>query len=284
MKLVPYFSAVAVSVLACSAQAACPPDAEITAIVARYISLEAVPNPSSEMTMEDAACGRDKLVAALKQQYGRHIGYKAALTNPAVQKALNYPNPIRGVLFEKMRADGTELPARFGARPLFEADLVMEVKDTSINQATTHLEALRGISRIYPFIELPDLMVEDPAKLTALSLLFLNAGARHGVLGKPLDVTATPELVESLGNMTVRLSDQEGKVLETGKGSAILGQPLNAVLWLIKELNGSGIALQTGDLLSLGSFSRPQPPKAGMGITVTYEGLPGPPTVSVRFR
>ena len=284
MKLVPYVSAVAVSMLVCSAQAACPSDTEITAIVARYVSLEAVPNPPSDMTMEDAACGRDKFIAALKHKYGRHVGYKAALTNPAVQKALNYPNPIRGTLFETMLADGTELPAKFGARPLFEADMVMEVKDAAINQATTHLEALRGISRIYPFIELPDVLVEAPSKLTAQSFLFLNAGARHGVLGKPLVVTATPELVESLANMTVRLSDQEGKELEAGKGSAILGHPLNAVLWLIKELNGSGIALQKGDLLSLGSFSRPQPPKAGTGITVTYEGLPGSPTVSVRFR
>jgi 2-keto-4-pentenoate hydratase len=91
------------------------------------------------MTTEDAVCGRDKFVAALKQKYGRHVGYKAALTNPAVQKALNYPSPIRGILSETMRADGTELPARFGARPLFEADLVMEVKDAAINDATTHL-------------------------------------------------------------------------------------------------------------------------------------------------
>lgn len=57
--------------------------------------------------------------------------------------------------------------------------------------------------------------------------------------------------------MTVRLADQDGKVLEATKGTAILGQPLNAVLWLVKDLKASGILLKEGDLLNLGSFSRP---------------------------
>jgi 2-keto-4-pentenoate hydratase len=45
---------------------------------------------------------------------------------------------------------------------------------------------LRHISNIYPFIELPDLVVEDPAKITGPSLVYSNVGARLGVLGRPL--------------------------------------------------------------------------------------------------
>jgi 2-keto-4-pentenoate hydratase len=84
--------------------------------------------------------------------------------------------------------------------------------------------------------------------------------------------------------MTVRLADQDGKELESSKGTAILGQPLNAVLWLVKDLKASGIVLKKGDLLSLGSFLRPLTPKPGTGVKVTYEGLPGTPAVSVRFK
>jgi 2-keto-4-pentenoate hydratase len=104
------------------------------------------------------------------------------------------------------------------------------------------------------------------------------------VLGRPIDVKATSELVDALSKMTVKLLDQDGKELDAGKGSAILEQPLNAVLWLISDLKASGIALKKGDLLSLGSFSRLLPPKAGTGAKVVYEGLPGNPTVSVRFK
>jgi 2-keto-4-pentenoate hydratase len=267
------------------ALAACPSDIDTAMMAARYANLQPAPNPPADLSMADAVCGRDKFVQFLGQNYGKVVGYKAGLTSPAVQKRFNYPNPVRGTLFEKMLLqDGAEVPAKFGARPLFEADMVVEVMDAGINQATTPLEVLRHISTIYPFIELPDLVVEDPAKITGPSLVYSNVGARLGVLGQPIKVNASPELVEALKNMTVRLLDQDGKELDTGKGSAILEQPLNAVLWLIKDLKASGIELKKGDLLSLGSFSRLLPPKPGTGAKVVYDGLPGNPTVSVRFK
>ncbi len=267
------------------ALAACPSDVDTAMMAARYANLQPAPNPPADLSMADALCGRDKFVQFLGQNYGKVVGYKAGLTNPAVQKRFNYPNPVRGTLFEKMLLqDGAEVPAKFGARPLFEADMVVEVKDAGINQATTPLEVLRHISSIYPFIELPDLVVEDPAKITGPSLVYSNVGARLGVLGRPIKVNPSPELVEALKNMTVRLVDQDGKELDTGKGSAILEQPLNAVLWLIKDLRSSGIELKKGDLLSLGSFSRLLPPKPGTGAKVVYDGLPGNPSVSVRFK
>jgi 2-keto-4-pentenoate hydratase len=273
------------SALPLIAVAACPSDIDTALMAARYANLQPAPNPAADLTMADALCGRDQFTAFLGQNYGKVVGYKAGLTNPAVQKRFNHPSPVRGTLFEKMMLqDGAEVPAKFGARPLFEADMVMEVRDAAINKATTPLEALRHVSRIYPFIELPDLVVEDPTKITGPSLVYSNVGARLGVLGRPLEVQATPELVEALANMTVRLLDLDGKELDSAKGSAILGHPLNAVLWLVKDLNDSGIALKKGDLLSLGSFSRLLPPKPGTGATLVYEGLPGNPTATVRFR
>lgn len=270
---------------ALSVHAACPSDADAALMAARFANLQPVPNPPADMTMADALCGREKFSAFLGQNYGKVVGYKAGLTNPAVQKRFNYPNPVRGTLFEKMLLkDGAEVPAKFGARPLFEADMVMEVRDAGINKATTPLHALRHIARIHPFIELPDLVVEDPSKITGPNIVYSNVGARLGVLGKPLTVKATPQLVEALANMTVRLTDEAGKELEASKGDAILGQPLNAVLWLVKDLNASGIRLKKGDLLSLGSFSRLMPPKPGTGAKVVYEGLPGNLSVSVRFK
>ena len=265
--------------------AACPSDLDAATMAARFANLQPAASPPSDFTMDDAVCGRDKYTKFLGQNFGKVVGYKAGLTNPAVQKRFNHPNPVRGTLFEKMLLpDGAEVSAKFGARPLFEADIVVEVKDAGINQAKTPLEALQHLSRIFPFIELPDLMAEDPAKVTGPSLTYANVAARLGVLGTPLEVKATPELVDALANMTVKLVDQDGKEIETGKGNAILGQPLNAVLWLIKDLNASGIALKKGDLLSLGSFSRLLPPKAGTGVKLIYEGLPGNPTASVRFK
>ena len=55
--------------------------------------------------------------------------------------------------------------------------------------------------------------------------------------------------------MQVSLTDGAGTRLGGGKGSDILEHPLNAVVWLAQALAQEGLAMQPGDLISLGSFS-----------------------------
>lgn len=276
---------VALGTLALPVYAACPTDADAALMAARHANLQVVPNPSPDMTMADALCGREKFTKFLAQSYGKVIGYKAGLTNPAMQKFFNTPHPVRGTLFEKMiLREGADVPAKFGARPVLEADLVVEVKDGGINKARTPLEALRHVSRIYPFIELPDALVEDTKQLTGPILVYINVAARLGILGKPIDVTPTPAFNDALASMTVKLVEEGGKELDSAKGSALLQHPMNAVLWLAGDLKKSGESLKKGQLLSLGTFSRAHPPKPGTSVRVIYEGLPGNPSVSVRFK
>ena len=45
-----------------------------------------------------------------------------------------------------------------------------------------------------------------------------------------------------------------------------------------------GLAMQPGDLISLGSFSPLLPPKAGLSVMATYDGLPGAAPVRVTFK
>ncbi len=234
--------------------------------------------------MEEALCAQGLLVKELQKTHGRAVGYKAGLTNKAVQQRFNHPAPVRGVLLEEMLLyDGAEIPADFGARPQFEADLVVEVKDDGINDARTPAEVLHHLSRIYPFIELPDLVLAPTEAMTGPVIASINVGARLGVLCKPLTIAANEALVEALGKMSVVMTDQDGKELARAPGAAILDHPLNAVIWLAADLRKAGIRLKAGDLLSLGSFSPPLPPKAGTAVKVKYEGLPGNPEVSVRF-
>ena len=263
----------------------CPSDATIADMAARYVALQPIPLPPATMTMAGALCGRDKFTKALEASQGPVIGYKAGLTNPAVQQRFGYPAPMRGTLFQKMMLrDGVEVAAKFGARPVFEADLVAVVKSSAIHDAKTPLEALSHLSVIYPFLELPDLMLEDPTKISGPGLALVNVGARFGVLGAPIAVQPTEATLAALRDMTVRLVDGNGKQLDSGKGNAILGHPVNAVIWLADDLKKAGITLKQGDLLSLGSFTRLLPPQPGMQVRAVYEGLPGNPTVGVTFR
>ena len=267
--------------------AACLSDTDAAALFDRYAAGLAAINP--EVTTEaDAACSRAKFNALLALQYGKVVGYKAGLTNAAVQKRFNAVQPAWGVLYDGMILDdGATVDAAFGARPLFEADMLVRVKSADINRAKTPMEVLDAIDQIIPFIELPDLVVEKPAALNGNGITAINVGARLGAAGKPIPVPAFRAerfaMFDALRDMTVVISDGAGEIAR-GKGSDILEHPLNAVVWLAEALNKQGLAMEPGQWISLGSFSPLTPPKPGQKVTVRYDGLPGASPVSVSFR
>ena len=268
--------------------AGCLSDAQGDTWLADYNARKPAMNPPETMTMPDAACTRAKLQQRLAAQAGPLVGYKAGLTNPAVQKKFNTDQPVWGALYLSMLLDsGATVSAAFGARPLYEADLLVRVKDAGINAARTPAEVLRHVDQIVPFIELPDLMVQAPPKLNGVGVSAINVGARLGVRGPglpvPADAAGQAKLLAELRDMNVSLTDAQGAKLGGGKGSDVLEHPLNAVVWLAGALKQEGLAMQPGQLISLGSFSALLPPKPGLKATVRYDGVPGLQPVTVTF-
>ncbi len=270
------------------AQAECLSDAQAAALVEAFAAKTPAMNPEG-LNEADGSCSRAKVNDLLAKRHGAVVGYKAGLTNPAVQKRFNTDRPVWGVLYQGMLlANGATVEAGFGARPLYEADLLVRVKSASINNAKTPADVLDAIDQLVPFIELPDLMVQAPPKLNGPAISAINVGARLGVMGTPIAVPPYRgeryALLDALRDMTVVLSDANGVELARGKGSDILEHPLNAVVWLAEALAKEGKAMKPGELISLGSFSPLLPPKAGSGATVTYIGLPDAKPVSVSFK
>ena len=278
------FALTALAAVPSAARAACPSDQEVAAYVAQFVQRTPSQGMTAVQSMEDALCAQAKVTGKLSSQLGTVVGYKAALTNPAMQARFGVGEPVHGRLLKHMLLpDGAELPASFGARPLWEADLLVVVKDAGLHRARTLREAAESISHIIPFMELPDTMLDEGVKFTAPALVAINTGARYGVVGKRIPMQTDDAFVDSLASMTVVLSE-DGKELARGPGSAIMGHPLNSAIWLARALERNGVRLKPGDVLSLGSFLPLQPPRSGTSVTVQYIGLPGDPSVGARFR
>ena len=275
-------------VVAGGAHAECLTDAQAADMVNQYFAKAPAANPEG-LSEADGACTRAKVNALLEKRMGPVVGYKAGLTNPAVQKRFGYDKPVWGKLYKGMvLGDGATVEAAFGARPLFEADMLVRVKSAGINQAKTPMDVLEAIDQVIPFIELPDLVVQAPPKLNGPAISAINVGARLGVAGKPIPVPTTRAeryaMLDALRDMNVVLTEGAGMPLGMGKGSDILEHPLNAVVWLAQALAKEGLAMKPGELISLGSFSPLLPPKPGLKATATYNGLPGAAPVSVTFK
>ncbi|SDM36958.1 2-keto-4-pentenoate hydratase [Oryzisolibacter propanilivorax] len=274
--------------LAGAVHAQCLDDAQVAELAARYAARQPAADFAAPLSDADGACTRQRLNALLATRLGRVVGYKAGLTNPAVQKRFNTDQPVWGVLYEGMiQPSGFSTPVAFGARPLYEADMLVRVKDSGIHHARTPAEVLRHIDQVIPFIELPDLIVQTPSRLNGAGVAAINVGARLGVAGEPIAVPVTRgeryRLLDALQRMQVQLTNGQGQLLAEGRGSDILEHPLNAVVWIAQALQKDGITLQPGDLVSLGSFSPLLPPRAGLQVTATYLGLPGAQPVRVSF-
>jgi 2-keto-4-pentenoate hydratase len=269
-----------------AAQAEMPSEANIKAVADAWLAKKPAPSFGVVMTIAEAAKVQERYTALIAKDLGRVVGYKAGLTNPAVQKRFNYDKPLRGTLYEKMILQaGARVPAAYGARPVVEADMVAVVGDAAkLMAAKTPLEALGAMKEVRTFIEMPDVMFDLQVKLDGTMLLGVNVLARLGVLGNPIPLPATADTVAMLAAMKVEVLDQTGAVLAVGRGSDSLDNPLNAALWIAESLRAEGKAVKNGDLLSLGSFSALLPPKPGMTVTVRYTGLtPEPVELKVIF-
>lgn len=279
--------ALSASLLLQTAVAGCLSDAQVSAMAQRMADAKPAANIEG-LTDEEGACTRNKLTKILATRQGKLVGYKAGLTHAATQKRFDTDRPVWGKLYESMMlANGATVPAQFAARPVFESDLLVRVSSDRINQARTPEDVLAAIDQVLPFIELPDGVVQDPLTLNGAGVAAINVGARLGVVGEPIatpaGATERRALLLALRDMSVMVSDGSGTALNVAQGRAILGHPLNAVVWLAQALAEEGLAMKPGDLISLGAFSPQMPPQPGQQIRVTYIGLPGAMPVQVNF-
>ena len=275
--------AIVASVLPDLAAAACPSADAINAYMEDFKAVRPSKGIPIE-TMEDAYCMQAELVKRLPEALGNKVGFKAAFTNPAMYERFKVSGPAYGVMFEKMMLQsGAHVPANFGARPLVEADLLVELRAPGLYLAKTPLDALIYLWDVIPFIELPDLMLEGNT-IGGAQLVGHNAGFRGGVMGPRIRCRSTNTFLDEMASMTVIMTeDKSGKEIGRAPGSTLMGHPFNAAIWLAKALDDAGIELHKGDLFSLGGFIPPMPVQANTSITVKYEGMLENPSVTVHF-
>jgi len=241
-----------------------------------YIDLteaEAIPGLTAETALEI----QKNVVYSLSENWSGVAGYKAALTNPAIQKKLNVEEPLLGFMLKKMLLQSpATINIKRAVHPFAEADLMVRVADSSINTAQTDAEFMAALDQVIPFIEIPDLLFSKERPLSADMLTAINTGARYGVMGQAIDINH----IRNLKDCQVGIVYDDKSHFKTGSCSTLMGDPIIVIRWIRDKLLSMNLTLKKGNLLSLGSLTAPVPLKKGR-LTAIYSQLGDKPYVSV---
>ena len=184
------------------------------------------------------------------------VAYKISLTSKGTQDLFNSDSPLYGAMTASALSDET-IQLSSMSSPLIEIEVVFVVKEDL--SAADDIDDLIEKTAVAPGIEVPDSRFEDWfPNITLGQVIADSAVAGKIVVGKAIDDYTYDQLKEIKGTLTL-----EGEEIANGPSSEVLGHPLNALKWLVDELNKFDLSLKKGMYVSSGTFILPKPLERG---------------------
>ncbi len=193
----------------------------------------------------------------------RQIGWKVGLTAVPIQQQFGFHEPVFGCILDS-RPSGHVFRRDELIRPGFEPELCLRVGQPlsgEVDMPTVR----RAIDAVMPALEI----IETRGDLSAQIAVAMadNAQQKTVILGDPV---ALGDLALEFVAATVCIND---KTIATGRGDAVLGNPLNSVIWLTRKLKEFGRGIQAGEIIMSGSFTRQFPIEPGDRVQVDFAGV-----------
>jgi len=228
----------------------------------------------NNMDMADAyaiqKCWVDKKIA--KGQ--KVIGYKIGLTSRAMQQTMKIDTPDYGVLLDDMLFENnSEISAADFIDPRIEVELAFVLKKRLFGDNLSIEEVLDATDYVQPALEL----------IAARShRVHPDTGYTRNVFDTISDNAANAGIVLGGTRFTPSEHDlrwcgalcyQNDVLEETGLAAGVLDHPANGIRWIAKRFAAHDIALEPGQILLAGSFTRPLKVSAGDTIRADYGKL-----------
>lgn len=202
-------------------------------------------------------------------------GHKVGLTSHAMQRQTSVTTPDYGVLLDDMfYLESQDIPADSFLQPRVEPEIGFVLARPLRGPGLTIADVVRAIDFVLPALEIIDSRIAD-WKIGYFDTVADNASSGGLVLGS--SVRTLHEL--DLRGMGCVLR-KNGHVVGTGAGGAVLGSPLNALVWLANTLGELGVDLREGAVVLPGSITQSVPVASGETITCAFAGLG---TLTARF-
>jgi 2-keto-4-pentenoate hydratase len=199
--------------------------------------------------LEDAYQIQEALLALMGEAAS---GWFLACTSAAMQKAHGLPGPYFGRMLKGAVFD-SPVTVAVGPSPKgwsVEIELVFRLGRDLPPRAVPYGadEVAAAVSAMIPGLELVDGRFEDMLAVDGPSLVADNGTDGVLILGAP---TVDWQAIHR-GNVATRLL-VDGRMQSPGSGASVMGDPLNALIWLANELSKRGHALRAGETVNTGN-------------------------------
>ncbi len=228
----------------------------------------------ADMSMADAYAIQKNWVDIKIAEGRKVIGYKVGLTSRAMQMTMQIDEPDYGTLLDDMLfEDGADIEAARFTDPRIEVELAFILKDKLEGEYISIFDVLNATDYVIPALELiaarsyrVDPEIGYVRKI--FDTIADNAANAGIIMGgrpiKPMDVD-----LRWVGALLTR----NGVMEETGLAAGVLNHPANGIAWIAKRFAPHGIALEPGQILLAGSFTRPVIARAGDTFHADYGPL-----------
>ena len=196
------------------------------------------------------------------------VGHKVGLSSKAMQTMMGVDEPDYGHLLADMEVfvDVPVIAGRY-LYPRVEVEVGFILADDLPGAGCTEDDVLAATAAFVPSIELIDTRIKD-WKIKLCDTIADNASSAGFILGpervspKDIDITAIDAVLTC-----------NGDVVAQGRSDAVLGNPVTAVAWLARKVDGFGVRLRAGDIVLPGSCTRAIDARPGESFVADFTGL-----------
>lgn len=193
---------------------------------------------------------------ALARSLGPVAGLKIGGTAENTRKLIAVEEPVLGeVLAATVQTSPARLPRAAFIRPGIETEIAVRLgRDLPARPAPYgRAEVAAAIATIMAAIEVVDDRYVDFKTVGGPTLAADNVYNAASVLGRELPFDPALELDRLAARTLV-----DGRLVAEGTGAALLGHPLDALLFAVEKRRRLGRGLEAGLFLSLGTMTMPQ--------------------------
>lgn len=200
------------------------------------------------------------------------FGWKIAATSKAGQAHIAVDGPLAGrLLRERVRESGDRISFARNHMRVAEAEFAFRMATDLPPRGRRYQTAdvLAAVATLHPALEVPDSRYEDFRAVGAAQLIADNACADYFVLGP-----AAPAGWRSIDLARHPVSGRAGNGPPSeGIGANVLGDPREALVWLVNELSRLNLSLLAGQVVTTGTCLAPLAVEPGDHVIANFGAI-----------